>query len=182
MTLAYSGRVQPFIDAFVLGLFDDAGLRRHIFAETRLESAYAETSALRAEQHRARPGTKQPYYSNYRCGKDSRCTCRIEGSRALESDAIVLVENNKGRRCAIHIEVKREGEGFSFGQPEAYRLRAECWASGSYRPDSLPAHQDWLAICTHGQDLAHHQGLASFDKTFTHRDLSQLIPGYPACQ
>lgn len=92
---AYSEKAQPYLDAIAEGVFGDQKIRDWVIQATPHEAAYFGASVLideqRAVRWHAKP-TKQPFWANYHCGKDKRCTCRIEGSDALESDAIFSSE------------------------------------------------------------------------------------------
>ena len=82
----------------------------------------------------------QPFWANYCCGRDSRCTSRIEGSKGLESDAIFFFRNSSHRVLAVHVEFKHPNEPFGFGQPDAYPLRAACFTKTHLeRPGEEPA-------------------------------------------
>ena len=124
---AYSGKAQPYLDAIAEGIFTSQRVRDWMIAGTLVEANYAGSVALFDEQRAVRGRTKQPFWANYWCGRDGRCTCRIEGSKALESDAIFFFRNSSNRVLAVHVEFKHTNEAFSFGQAEAYPLRAECF-------------------------------------------------------
>jgi hypothetical protein len=92
---AYSGKAQPYLDAIAESVFTSQDVRDWMVAGTPMEANYAGSVALideqRAVRWRTKP-TKQPFWANYWCGRNSRCTCRIEGSKAIESDAISFSE------------------------------------------------------------------------------------------
>ncbi len=90
--------------------------------------------------------TVQPFWANDHCGRDSRCQCRIPGSKARESGAIFFLRNRHARVLAIHIEFKHPREKFGFGQPEAYPLRAECWSRTHADRKTVNPHQDWATV------------------------------------
>ena len=50
-------------------------------------------------------------------GTTNSCMAVMEGGEPL------VLENSEGKRLALHIEMKRDGEALSIGQAEAYRPR-----------------------------------------------------------
>ena len=129
---AYSGKAQPYLDAIADAVFASPDVRNWLIKGIPAEADYAGAQALVDEQRAVRwhkQRTKQPFWANYWCGRDSRCTCRIEGSKGLESDAIFFLQNSSNRVLAVHIEFKHPNEAFGYGQPEAYPLRAACFAA-----------------------------------------------------
>jgi hypothetical protein len=109
---AYSERAQPYLDAIAEGAFTSQDIRDWLIAGTPAEANYAGSGALIDEQRAVRwqiKPTEQPFWANYHCGRDSRCTCRIEGSKALESDAIFFFRNSLDRVLAVHVEFKHTG-------------------------------------------------------------------------
>ena len=176
---SYSSRAQPFLDAIANAAFAGPEIRNWLLAGTKAASRWPAPVSLHEHQHALRPNTRQPFYSNYWCGKDSRCTCRPEGSRALETDMMLFFENEDGDRLAVHVEFKAPGEKLSFGQAEAYRMRAECWARGQYRPRSVMPHQHLVTVifCATAEHPA--AELAFFDRVIAHADARDIIPGYP---
>jgi hypothetical protein len=122
---AYSGKAQPYLDAIAESVFTSQDVRDWLITGTPAKADYVGSGVLideqRAVRWRTKP-TKQPFWANYWCGRDSRCTCRIDGSKGLESDAIFFFRNSSDRVLAVHVEFKHKSEAFSFGQPEAYRL------------------------------------------------------------
>jgi hypothetical protein len=142
---AYSGKAQPYLDAIAESVFTSQDVRDWLITGTPVEANYAGSGVLIDEQRAVRWRTKatgQPFWANYWCGRDSRCTCRIEGSKALESDAIFFFRNSSDRVLAVHVEFKHKNEAFSFGQPEAYPLRAACFARTHHERPTLNAHHD----------------------------------------
>ena len=175
----YSNRAQPYLDAIARAAFAEARVRDWLLAGTRHAAGYAGAASPHTAQNALRPNTKQPFYSNYWCGRDSRCTCRPAGSKGLETDMMLFLEAGSGRRLGLHPEFKAVGEKASFGQAEAYRMRVACWSGGSYRPGSVMPHQDWacVIVCRRvehpGAELAH------FDRVIDHAEAAAMIPGWP---
>ena len=175
----YSDRAQPYLDAIAQAAFASTAVRNLLLAGTPHVTDYANARCLDAEQFALRPNTKQPFYCNYWCGKDSRCTCRPEGSKGLESDLMLFMENAKDRRLGLHLEFKAPGERLSFGQAEAYRMRAACWASGRYRPRSVMLHDDWLCVIV-CRRVEHPDGeLSHFERVIDHAEAATIFPGWP---
>ena len=96
MTKVYSARAQPLLDAIAEAVFSRQKVRDWLVAKTRHAQVYTGTKSLHREQERLRPNTKLPFYCTYFCGKDFRCTCRIERSRSLENDAMFFLEGSPG--------------------------------------------------------------------------------------
>ena len=81
---AYSGKAQPYLDAIAESVFASQTVRDWLIIGTPAERAFTGASVLIDEQRAVRwttKETKQPFWANYWCGRDSRCTCRIEGSK-----------------------------------------------------------------------------------------------------
>lgn len=78
-------------------VFTSQDVKDWLIKGTPVEVDYVGSRVLIDEQRvvrwRAKP-TKQPFWANYWCGRDSSCTCRIEGSKGLESDAIFFFSNS----------------------------------------------------------------------------------------
>lgn len=175
----YSHKAAPYLDAFALAMFASPELRDWLLQGTEFEASYAGAECLNDMQHALRPNTKQPFYVNYWCGRDSRCTCRPPGSKGLETDLMIFLRNGQGRKLGIHIEFKHPKETLSFGQAEAYPMRASCWATGSYRPRSVMAHDDWMTAILCGDDELGSSALEPFQRQMGHRAAARLIPGWP---
>jgi hypothetical protein len=179
---AYSERAQPFLDAIADGVFTSQSFRDWLILGTPAEAEYIGSSALIGEQRavrwRSKP-TKQPFWANYWCGLDSRCTCRIEGSKGLESDAIFFFRNQSSRVLAVHVEFKHPRESFGFGQPEAYPLRAACFASTYQKRPTLNAHQDWTTVIFCGAEALSDSRLSNFHRVISHSEAAKVIAGYP---
>ncbi len=179
MTSRSSPKAQPYLDAIAAAVFASQQVRDWLVAGTSLAQAYAGAKSLHEEQQRLRPGTKQPFYCNYWCGKDSDCTCRVEGSRSLETDAMFFLEAVSGRRLGVHVEFKHPGESLGFGQAEGYPLRAACWADSGRCPRRVVPHHDWLAAISCGDAEAHSGPVAPFDRRIGHGEARRVIPNYP---
>jgi hypothetical protein len=174
----YSGRAQPFLDAIAAGVFGHQAVRDGLLAGTAQAAAFRGARAMAAEQERLRPGTRQPFWANVFCGRDAACTCRVPGSRSLESDAVFVLEAVSGRRLALHVEFKHPGEAWQPGQAEGYPLRAACWADRARCPARLVPHDAWLCVvfCRGDESAA----TAVFDRVVSHAEAARLIPGWPS--
>jgi hypothetical protein len=102
------------------GLINSGFFRRWFLAETRYAYDYSLAGPIAKSQSSLRsPKMKNPYWFNYWCGKHSdRCSCRI--GKAIETDILLVLERDDSRRLALHIEIKRPGEGLRVGQAESY--------------------------------------------------------------
>jgi hypothetical protein len=179
---AYSGRAQPFLDAIARAVFTAQQVRDWMIRETPAADQYLGAAVLCEEQRAVRWRSKptiQPFWANYWCGRDSRCTCRIEGSKGLESDAIFFFRNDRARILAVHVEFKHTREQFGFGQPEAYPLRAACFARTHAERPTLNAHDDWTTVLFCGDEALGDPRLQNFQRVITHREARTMISGYP---
>ncbi|WP_299417569.1 hypothetical protein [uncultured Sulfitobacter sp.] len=178
----YSDKAQPFLDLIAAYVFNDRAFRDWLVQGTSSEQGYEGSTPLIEEQKRTRwvhKPTKQPFWANYWCGRDRDCTCRIEGSKGLESDAIFFLRNDAGRTLAIHVEFKHPNEAFSFGQPEAYPLRAECFAQTHSARRTLNAHEDWMTVLFCGDEALDDPRLKCFDRVITHVQAANKIVEWP---
>lgn len=180
---AYSGKSQPYLNAIAENLFASQSARNWLIKGTPAATSYTDADVLIDEQRmvrwHSRP-TKQPFWANYWCGLDSACTCRIEGSRGLESDAIFFFRNKIDRTLAVHVEFKHPSEAFGFGQPEAYPLRAACFANTYGKRRTLNPHHDWATVLFCGAEALADPRLANFQRVITHQEARQRLKGYPA--
>jgi hypothetical protein len=179
---AYSGKAQPYLDAIADSIFTSQEVRDWLIRGTPVATNYTGSDVLIDEQCAVRWAvgpTKQPFWANYWCGRDSRCTCRIEGSKGLESDAIFFFRNTLGRILAVHVEFKHAKELFGFGQPEAYPLRAACFAKTHPERRTLNAHQDWTTVLFCGAESLLDLRLSNFHRVITHDAAAQMIGAYP---
>lgn len=180
---AYSSKAQPYLDAIAEAVFASAEVRDWLIRGTPAEANYRGAEILSDEQRDVRwrrRKTTQPFWANYFCGRDAACTCRIEGSRGLETDAMFFVRNGSGRVLAIHLEFKHPYEQFGFGQPEAYPLRAECFSKTYQSRPTVNAHQDWMTVLFCGSEALSDPRVACFQRVITHNEAAGVIAGYPA--
>ena len=179
---AYSSLAQPFLDAIAEGVFRSSEFRNWMLMGTPFEAAYKDSIPLEDEQRTVRwasKPTKQPFWANYWCGRDSACTCRIEGSKGLESDAIFFLQNEKRRVLAIHVEFKHPKERFGFGQPECYPLRAACFAATHAQRKTLNAHDDWATVLFCGAESLSNPLITNFQRVVEHTDAAQMLKSWP---
>jgi hypothetical protein len=179
---AYSGKAQPYLDAFAATFFADGRFRDWVIAGTSAEPVYTGASVPIDEQKETRwrtRRTKQPFWANYWCGKDSACTCRIEGSKGLESDAIFFLRNSDQRTLAVHLEYKHPGEAFGYGQPEAYPLRAACFARTHKDRPTMLAHDDWTTVLICGSETLADARISCFARVITHDEACERISCWP---
>jgi hypothetical protein len=167
---AYSGKAQRYLDAIAASVFASQHVRDWLIRDTPVESNYIGSSVLFDEQRAVRwckKPTRQPFWANYWCGRDSQCTCRIEGSKGLESDAIFFFRNSLNRVLAVHVEFKHPNEAFGFGQPEAYPLRAACFSKTHPERSTLNAHHDWTTVIFCGGGSLSDPRLSNFQRVIT---------------
>lgn len=179
---AYSSKALPYLDAIAEGVFSSETIRDWLITGTPAEAQYLGADILIDEQRKRRwqrSQMKQPFWANYWCGRDAHCTCRIEGSKGLESDAIFFLRSRSDRVLAVHVEFKHAYETFGFGQPEAYPLRAECFSKTySTRPTVNP-HHDWITVLFCGEDTLSDERIGNFQRVITHDEAAAAIPRYP---
>lgn len=180
--VAYSGKAQPYLDAFAAAFFEAAEFRDWVLSGTQAAAEYTGADVLHDEQRAvrwAKKPTKQPFWANYWCGKDSKCTCRVDGSKGLESDAIFFLRNDAGRVLAVHLEFKHRGESFGFGQAQSYPLRAACFARTHAERKTVNAHDDWVCIVLCGSDAKVDPQLKHFDRAIFHEDVRERYQAFP---
>lgn len=176
----YSARAQPYLDAIAKGAFSDAAIRDWLIAGTWAEVPWRGSVSLHEAQAARRLGTKQPFYCNYWCGRDSRCSCRPDGSRAIESDMLLFFGDHAGRRLCIHVEFKYPGEPLRAGQAEAYPMRAACWADRDTCPRRVLPHDAWLTAIVCEGELIGSAALTPFQRQIGHCEARARIAGYPS--
>ena len=179
---SYSEKAQPFLDAIAAGVFASQACRDWLIQGTPAAAEYTGAAVLTDEQREVRwrkKATLQPYWANYWCGRDSLCTCRIEGSKGLESDAIFFYRNDAAQVLAVHVEFKHTREAFQFGQPEAYPLRAKCFSETHKSRVTLNAHQDWTTVLFCDPRTAESEHTKFFQRVITHSEASKMIHAYP---
>jgi len=138
------------------------------------EVLFEEQRALRWKRGK----TVQPFWTNYHCGFDSRCTCRIQGSRSLESDAIFFFRHPAlAKVLVVHVEFKHEKEPFLPGQPEGYPLRAACFPRTCSQRATVNQHDDWMTVLFCGSDALADKRLSSFNRVITHAEAGGRIAG-----
>lgn len=179
---SYSEKAQPYLDAIAAGVFASQSVRDWLIEGTPAEAAYRGAEVLTDEQRavrwRSKP-TKQPYWANYWCGRDRRCTCRIEGSKGLETDALFFLRNGSGRILAVHVEFKRPSEAFGFGQAQAYPLRAACFVRTCDQRPTVNRHDDWATVLFCGAEKLGDPELSCFQRVITHDEAGTRLTGYP---
>ena len=138
---------------------------------------------LNDEQKALHGKIKAPFYCNYwcyRCENGPNCEIlRRVGFNRVETDMMVFLESDRGRRLAIHIEFKHDIEDLSCGQAGAYPLRAACWATSNYQPTSVMVHQDWLTVIFCGDDAKDSSEVTPFDRRISHSEARSMIENYP---
>jgi len=179
----YSSKAQPFLDAIAAGVFASQEIRDWLIRGTPVEEKFIGSNVLIDEQRtvrwRTKP-TKQPFWANYWCGRDTKCTCRLKDSKAIESDAIFFFRNSFGRILAVHVEFKHPNETFSIGQPEAYPLRAACFVKTCGSRATMNRHDEWTTIIFCGPETLSDARLSNFQRVITHSQAAEMLGSYPA--
>jgi hypothetical protein len=159
-------------------ILESGDFRQWLLAGTRHESSALAARPIGEIQRALRsPTMKNPYWFNYWCSKDSKCSCRI--GTGIETDILLVLECPDTRRLGLHVEIKRPGEGLGNGQAESYPRRAACWAKPNTRPKTVPAHQDYLTMLICGRELASDHRVLCFDKVLFHDEVAKKIRVYP---
>jgi hypothetical protein len=175
----YSAKAQPYLNVIAANVFLSQVFRDWLIVGTPAEAIYQGSSVLvdeqRAVRWRRKP-TKQPFWSNYHCGLDAACKCRIPESKALESDAIFYFQNVSGRTLALHIEFKHRSELLKYGQSEAYPLRAMCFQERVLygHPYSI-AHDDWALAIFCDEDSLNDPRVQKFQRKISHVEAAEMM-------
>lgn len=170
------------MEAIAVGIFTSQDVRDWLVRGTPVELQYTGAGVFVDEQRAVRwktKATRQPFWANYFCGRDDRCTCRISGSRSLESDAIFFLANGSGRVLAAHIEFKQRNEPFQFGQPEGYPLRAACFVKTQRKRRALNTHDDWTTVLFCDEKTLSDSRISNFHRVITHAEAERMIENYP---
>jgi len=136
----YSEKAQPYLDAIAESVFTSQDVRDWLIKGTPVESNYARSGVLFDEQCAVRwptKRTKQPFWANYWCGRDSRCTCRIEVLHLTGAVSRQSIPDEDGRRTQLPVELAQKLDDecridVSRVQPEkqmhgvAFRRDAQC--------------------------------------------------------
>lgn len=176
---AYSARAQPYLDAVAAAAFGQQGVRDGLVSGTALADRYRGSASLHAQQAARRKPMRQPFYSTYWCGRDRACTCRVEGARGLETDMMLFVQAQDGRRLGISVEMKASGDRLRPGQAACYALRAACWCEGRTGYSAIVPHDDWMTVILCPDADLGDGDVALFDRAIGHGAAAQRIAGWP---
>lgn len=132
------------------------------------------------QSERRSPGMKNPYWFNYWCGKDSRCTCRV--GTGIETDILLVFKLAEGLIWALHVEVKRPGDRLGDGQALSYPRRAACLANPQTRPRTVPPHTHWRTILVHEDTISSAAEAESFNVIHFHSRIAEWLSPYPEIQ
>ena len=180
MSIAYSHKANALADRIAMGAFCYQAVRDRLLRDTRHQSAYEGARSLHEEQAGLRrAGMKQPFYVNYFCGRDAACDCRAGADKSLETDLMLFLEGKGGRRLALSIEIKTEGDRLRTGQGAAYPLRAACWQSGRTGYDAIVPHDDWLTVLFCPKADLDHPEARHFDSRIPLEEAAQWVPAWP---
>lgn len=179
MAAGYSELELRYARPLAAALIADADFRDWVLSGTRHERL-ARTAFHDAERQRLRrnlPSMKNPYWFNYWCGKDRRCTCRV--GTAVETDILLIFACEDETDLAVHIEVKRPNDTLGDGQAVTYSRRAACWATDATRPPRIVPHSAFVTVLACGANLVSDPDLVYFDKVIFHDDIAKRLHPYP---
>lgn len=180
----YQKCVQPHLNAIARGIRDDPVSRAFLFEGTDFAKTYAGAEPLWKQQWEKRDWKrkkpmKAPFWANYHGNPCPSCDCRIVGSNSMEIDALFFLQNPEGKTIAVHVEMKRAKETLSFGQAEAYRLRADCYRDERRLRKGVLAHDDFIVILFCGTETDIASAKHHFDHVILHDQARKMFPGYP---
>jgi hypothetical protein len=133
-----------------------------------------ESRILLDEMRALRTTRDAPWWKNYFTGS---CDCfGCAGGR--ETDVFAVLEDVKGTRFALHIEIKQPSDRFSpkARQAERYRARAECWASSA--PRTIPSHSEacTILVCSETKRGSFAAEIMGFDHCLTFEEIALSFP------
>ncbi|MES2333783.1 MAG: hypothetical protein V4551_03795 [Pseudomonadota bacterium] len=175
MTHRYSPVATGFLEHICLAAFDSQSVRDWLVEGTSKAEEFSGAASLHQEQSERRGAMKGPFFTNYWWGDRVIGLCRPEGSKACEVDAMLFLEAGTGARLAIHIEHKRAGERFKFGQAEAYPLRAARFADRRFCPPQLVPHDEWMTLIFCDDAELGAEGLAYFERRIGHGEAREML-------
>jgi hypothetical protein len=79
----------------------------------------------------------------------------------------------------MHVEFKHAYEAFGYGQPEAYPLRADCFAKTFQARPTINAHHQWTTVLFCGEDALSDERVSNFQRVVTHTEAADMISNYP---
>ena len=160
------------------GILQDREFRQWLLSGTRHGTTWLDAQPVGAIQGTLRsPGIKNPYWFNYWCGKDSRCSCRI--GTGIETDIFLILEGIDQRRLGLHLEIKRPGDTLGDGQAASYPRRAACWTNPATKPRTVIPHQEFLTMLVCDRELETNPDTRFFDKVVFHDEVVERIRPYP---
>lgn len=98
--------------------------------------------------------------------------------REGETDVLVVLEGEKGRRLGLHIENKLGNGGFTPYQADVYAARADAWRG----LEKYGAYQEWETVLVAPRAFyeAHLAEAAEFTSFVAHEELAQWLPEFVA--
>jgi hypothetical protein len=175
----YQLLAQPYLAAIAIGVRDQRASREFLLERTEFAQIYEFAEPLWQLQWQARGNTKCPFWSNYWFNPCESCNCRIDNSVSMEIDALFFLENSLGKRLAIHVEMKRDGEALSLGQAEAYRPRAQCYRDQRRDRRGILRHDHFMSVLFCGATTSVSTVKPYFDRVISHEEARNAFPGYP---
>jgi hypothetical protein len=175
----YQKNAQPYLAAIAAGVKDHPASRAFLLKNTEHAQTYEAAEPLWQKQWQARGNTKCAFWSNYFYDPCQSCNCRIVDSVSMEIDALFFLENSEGKRLAVHVEMKGDGEPLSIGQAEAYRPRAECYRDQRRVRKGILRHDHFIAVLFCGTKTNIPMVEQYFDRVISHDSARNVFPGYP---
>jgi hypothetical protein len=160
----------PFAEA----LKTNAVFREWILEHTKFKASAGDALLLDKEMMAKRSKGAANWWVSHHHGA---CDCfGCKGGK--ETDLLAVFGAQTGLRFALHFEFKNPKDKFirAKRQPEAYRLRAECWAKTP--PNAvLPHHEaETVLVCSDKlKDFDTHSG--EFGATVTLERIEEVFPG-----
>jgi hypothetical protein len=172
---SYSPVATRFLEDICYAAFDSQRVRDWLVEGTSKAKEFSGAASLHREQADRRGAIKGPFFTNYWWGDGVIGSCRPEGSKACEVDAMLFLAAGTGGRLAIHMEHKSAGERFSFGQAEAYPMRAERFADRRFCPRQLVPHDQWLTLIFCDDAEVGSASLAPFRRQIGHAAVGKML-------
>lgn len=177
----YSEKELQYARPLAKAILESADFRAWLLAGTKFEKEGVAAVPIGEVQGALRSANlKNPYWFNYWCPRDSRCSCRI--GTGIETDILLILKCGDGpalRHLALHIEVKRPGDSLRNGQAESYPRRASCWAKPDSRPGTVWPHDDFATFLVCDSLTASDVRAKYFDKILLHKSLRLQLNDYP---
>jgi hypothetical protein len=168
----YSHIEHRYAEPFAEALADDAGFRDWVLGKTK----FADRGVCRvlcSEMRAIRTNPQAPWWKNH---FTNSCNCFGCGGR--ETDIFAVLEDERGFRFGLHVEVKQPKDRFNplSRQAERYKARAECWSKSA--PPTILAHSDaaTVILCSEEKLKAFAAEIELFDVPITFEEIRREFP------